>query len=268
MCAYIERLVEKGLSPGTIRNHISAITTHMKLRGWSTHSLRSLKVSNALRAVERNVRHVPRQRSPVSPQLLRRVVMDIGQRDNGPMMCLAIIIMFQAFLRQSNLLPRSVKAFDPTRQLTMSDIKLRPASMDIKVKWSKTQQTFGDTRVTTLHAIPGSSLCPLKSFKAAQHRRGRCRPSAPLIAFPDGNPITLAYLKRAWDDAVSSLGLLPAKYSLHSLRKGGASHCYYKGGAPIHQVMTHGGWKSESVRAYLRPPHSHKTSVHKALLQL
>ena len=268
VCAYIERLVERSYTPGTIRNHISAITTYMSLHSWSTKSIRSLRVVNALKAVDRNIRHVPLQRAPVTPELLRRIVRHMKGRENGPMIVLAILLMFHAFLRQSNLLPRSVRTFDPTRQLTTSDVSVANSTMEITVKWSKTHQTLGDSRVINLHANPRSPLCPVTAYSRTQYIKGRTRPQRPLIAFQDGNPITLGYLKRQWSEVLISLHLSPATYSLHSLRRGGASYCYYQGGASINQVKRHGGWVSDSVRAYLKPPRSFKDSVHRALLDL
>ena len=269
ICAYIERLVEKGLSPGTIRNQISAIKTYMTLKTWSTKSWRSLKVANALKAVDRNVRHVPVQRAPVTPRLLRKILPHIKSQPNGPMMTLAILLMFEAFLRQSNVLPKSVSAFDSTRHLTVLDVRIKAGTMAIKVKWSKTQQTLGDCQVVNLHPLPGSPLCPVAALHRAQHsRKAKVKPSDPLISFTDGNPITLGYIKRAWASALSALNLSPKTYSLHSLRRGGASYCYYEGGASFEQVKRHGGWRTDCVRAYLRPPPQYKDSVHKALQDL
>ena len=110
-------------------------------------------VLNALRAVERNVRHVPLQRAPVTLHFLRCLASLITKMKGGPM--LALPIMFQAFLRQSNLLLRSLKPFDP-----ISDVRVRRQSINLNIKWSKTQQTFGDGRVFTLPAIAGSPPLP------------------------------------------------------------------------------------------------------------
>ena len=263
ICAYIERLVDKYKSPGSIRNNISAIRTHMTLRGWRTKALDSIQVSHALRAVEIAMRHVPCQRLPISPKDLTVVVKNLRRRRHGSMMALAVLIMFQAFLRQSNLFPSRVATFDPTRHLTASDISVNDGSICLAIKWSKTQQTLGDNKSVTLHTLPGSPLCPV----AAYHRATRGKHSSregPLIRFDDGNPITTGFMKRESDRALREASLSPKRYSLHSLRRGGASYVYYKG-ASLSDVTRHGGWRSESVRAYLKPPPAFKDTVHNAL---
>ena len=267
ICAYIEYMVEKTFSPGTIRNNISHIKTYMRLRSRSTKSLRSLKVAIALRAVDIHIRHVPQQRPPVTPEVLRGVIRVIRQRTNGPMMCLDLILMYEGFLRQSNVLPPSVKKFDPTRHMTVADVQCNDTHLVVKIKWSKTHQTLGDSQVVNLYKIPGSLLCPVAAFVSAyQHQKGHTSTS-PLIAFRDGNPITLGYMKRHFESALSVMDIPPTEFSLHSLRRGGASYTYYKG-ADMHDVMRHGGWRSESVRAYLRPPPNFTDTVHRALQQL
>ena len=184
------------------------------------------------------------------------------------MVVLAIILMFQAFLRQSNLLPHSVALFDKTRQITVGDITDNGDQITIKVKWTKTQQVMGDRQVINLYAIPGSPLCPVSAYRRAQKGRHQVPLSAPLLSFEDGNPITLGYVKRVWGGTLKLLGYSPEEYSLHSLRRGGASFCRYQHQAELIDVKRHGGWRSDCVRAYLKPPPRYRDSVHRALSRL
>ena len=50
-----------------------------------------------------------------------------------------------------------------------------------------------------------------------------------------------------------------------SLRRGGASYAYHSGGAAIQDIMSHGTWASDAVRAYLIPGKGQLTSAHKAI---
>ena len=267
ICAFIERLAEMYKSPSTIRNNISAVKTYMAIRGRSVKPFENILVKNALRAVDIQVRHVPRQRLPITPAQLSVIISIIIKRRNGNMMALALIIMFQAFLRQSNIFPRTVASFDATRHITFSDISRNKSSITIAVKWSKTQQKLGEHQNITLHALPGSPLCPVTAYDRAMKTRQRATTEAPLITFNDGNPITTGYIKREWARALTAASLPPHMYSLHSLRRGGASFTYYKGGASLSDVIRHGGWSksSQCVRAYLKPPAMYKDTVHRAL---
>ena len=268
VCAYIERMVELGCAPGTIRNNISLIRSHLRLKSQNVRAFNSVLVTNAIRAVEMDIRHVKRQKDPVTPQILKSVIKQLSGQPNAQMITLALILMFEAFLRQSNLLPRSVSLFDKTRHMTLGDVADNGKCVTINIKWSKTQQAFGDHQVVNLYAILGSPLCPVTAYRKALRVHPRPRPSAPLISFTDGNPITLGYVKRVWGDALEAIKLSPKTYSLHSLRRGGASFCHFKQGAKLHDVKRHGGWRSDCVRAYLRPPPAHKDSVHLALAHL
>ena len=239
----------------------------MRLNSRSTQSLNSLRVRNALKAVEIAIRHVPRQSATVSPKTLKRAVLFISKRPHGGMLKLAILLMFHAFLRQSCLLPRTVKSYDHTRQLTVNDVSIHQSDIRINLKWSKTQQKMGDCRTITLHSLPGSVVCPVRAARAScqPHHPGGTRP---LIAFPDGNPMTTGYVKREWKAALKAVGEDPNDHTLHGLRRSGASHVYYSCGASLMDVKKHGGWRSECIRAYLRAPPGHKDTVQRALTTL
>ena len=265
MGAYIERLVDKYKSPSTIRNNISAVRTYMASRGWSTKVLDTVRVQNALRAVDIQMRHVPAQRRPISPAQLLPVIGHLSSRRHGSMMVLAVILMFQAFLRQSNLFPSTVAGFDPTRQMTVGDIMANGTNITLAIKWSKTQQKFGDHQSITLHALPSSPLCPMAAYNKAARVRRTNAPNSPLITFVDGNSITTGFMKKEWNQALAAVSLPPAHYSLHSLRRGGATFSYFQGGDTLYDVQRHGGWRSDSIRAYLKPPSTFKDSVHRAL---
>ena len=76
-CWYIEFLAAKNLTPGTISNHVSHLRTYYKLAGLDTSPLHHYRVSLALRAISTNVRHTPKSKDEVTPDLLRSIVAHI-----------------------------------------------------------------------------------------------------------------------------------------------------------------------------------------------
>ena len=48
------------------------------------------------------------------------------------------LVAFCSFLRVSNLLPHSIKSFDPTRLLAIGDLFFSQDGVTILIKWSKT----------------------------------------------------------------------------------------------------------------------------------
>jgi hypothetical protein len=69
--------------------------------------------------------------------------------------------------RKSNLVPNSVKSFNPNKQLCRSNIEINSKKIYIlliNTSWSKTIQ-FGELNlVVPLISIPDSPLCPVKAY--------------------------------------------------------------------------------------------------------
>ena len=66
--------------------------------------------------------------------------------------------------RKSNLVPVSVKKFDPSKQLCRKNITVHRDYLVIKMLWSETIQ-FGDRKLEIpLVKIPNSPFCPYQSY--------------------------------------------------------------------------------------------------------
>jgi hypothetical protein len=64
---------------------------------------------------------------------------------------------------------------------------------------------------------------------------------------------------------VQQLKLPPNTYTLHSLRRGGATLCHEMG-LPIEQIKSHGTWASDAVWTYINPSTSAiSTAMSKAI---
>lgn len=165
------------------------------------------------------------------------------------------------FLRQSNLAPRTKRTFDSTRHLVRSDVVIEPDAIIINIKWSKTKQ--GPTASSVAAPSMGEpDLCPVRAFQdMIVHAPGN-GPKHPLFAFTDGTPMPLSYINRAWNEALLRLGLPKRQYTLHSLRRGGATSSFVGGAASVDQIMAHGTWSSNAVNCYL-PNDPRRSEVYK-----
>ena len=67
-------------------------------------------------------------------------------------------------LRKSNVMPESIKSFDPRKQLIRKDIQVHDNMLIVNIKWSKTQQ-FGHHRQISIAAMPSNILCPVTAYK-------------------------------------------------------------------------------------------------------
>ena len=102
---------------------------------------------------------------------------------------------------------------------------------------------------TDIHTIPilgQSLLCPYKALKQLlQHSRGE--PNDPLFTVPRShgvvhltNSITCRHLH-----TVSQTLFVSPPLKFHDFRRSGATWAFHNG-VPLHQIMHHGTWKSDS----------------------
>ena len=217
-----------------------------------------------MRAVSMSLRHTPKSKPPVDPQVLRRALAHSGILQYPLQIRLAVLIMFIGFLRQSSLAPPSGAKFDATRHLTPADITPSDRGLLLTLKWSKTIQKAADAKVILLPPTEDKSVCPVTAYHA-YITATRPPQDGPLLIFPDGKSLTTRYILKQWNALLKAAGLPQGGYSLHGLRKGGASFAYNTHHADLNDVMTQGTWRSLAVRDYIRPQDGQVNSVHKAL---
>ena len=73
-------------------------------------------------------------------------------------------MMYFLMARKSNLLPNSIRSFDPSKQLLRRDIQIFDDMLIVHFKWSKTRQ-FGHSREVPLTDMPGNCLFPVSAYK-------------------------------------------------------------------------------------------------------
>ena len=248
---------------------MSHLRTYYRLAGLRDAPLHHYRVSLALKAVSTTIRHNPDTKLPVTPAILKQVISHLPP---GPLFLpvkLALLIMYMGFLRQSSVAPPTVKAFDSTRHLTWADITDTPKGLSLTLKWSKTIQKSQDAKRLLLPPTQDNTLCPVRTFRQLKASIGAPRlPSSPLLTFEDKRPITVRVVARIWTQAIKDAGLSPTAYSLHSLRRGGASYTYNDAKATLNDVMHQGTWRSAAVRAYIKPQEHSYNSVHHALMRI
>lgn len=123
--------------------------------------------------------------------------------------------------------------------------------------WSKTQQQVTIGRWLPLPRIRNSELCPHTAVCALLKASPTPSPLQPLLCFHDGNPMPASYIARQFRLALAWAGLGPAKYTLHSLRRGGVQFLE-KAGVQLPKLAAHGGPKSSAIYQYVHRPHVHQ----------
>ena len=253
--AFIQYLTTAMTSPASIRNTISSLSSAYKRLGWDPTPFTGHFVQAALKSIDVNSRYEPIQKEAIAPDQLDSILaMVLAATGDYSLVCL-LSFGFSGFFRQSNMALSSAKVFDPTRQFTRADVSPGVQGLTVKVKWTKTLQRYQEATSVFLPAISGRHLCPVLTFRNMVIRVPTTAPTQPLFCHPGGEPLTLPYVTRQWKRALTTLGLDQAKFSLHSLRRGGASAVWATGLVSPTDIMRHGTWASDSWRAYShRPP--------------
>lgn len=220
--------------------------------GLSDQPFEAFRVKNALKSIDKNVRHQPSPSRPVSPALLKQVIRVVRCLPEGPTLAAAYIILFHTFLRQSNIAAPTSADFDASRQLTRADIIIGRGHLTVIHKWSKSHQSASHRAQVIIPEVPGSILCPKQALIQMLQQSPTRYPAQPLLVFRDSNHMPATYLRRVWNTVIIVTGTpQPEKYTLHGLRRGAASHVYQSDPTSREDIKRHGLWKSDVVDTYL-----------------
>jgi hypothetical protein len=262
---YLEYLTQNLRSPNSVRNYFSAISYLHKHLGLQCAALQSHPVLMMLRAIDNTLRSPVIPKQPVSIALLLKMVQLCNQLGTwGLVLKCALLFCFFGFLRQSNVAPRSAQLFDHTRDTLRSDIQITSQGLIVRLKWTKTHQGSQQPVFIPLPQIQGSSLCPTRAFRQMCAAFPSSTTHTPLLIYsPPGSPhavVTTRMLAQTFHQLTTRLRLPPSTYTLHSLRRGGATLCHSLG-VSLEQIQQHGTWTSGAVWSYLNPHHSQKAHL-------
>jgi hypothetical protein len=167
-----------------------------------------------------------------------------------------MILMFLAFLRESEVVALSF--FDVwVERIDGSEV------LFIFVEKAKNdQKRRGHTIV--VEACQSSCICAVKWFKL------HCSVRRSKLAVFHSSSLAPNRLSSSAPNSVikrllSSIGVDPAPYGSHSLRRGGVSAAS-QAGVSIHVLARHGNWKSDAVFMYVSDSFAQKLSVGNAIL--
>ena len=98
-------------------------------------------------------------------------------------------------------------------------------------------------------------------------------PNEPLLVFPPHKggekpkTVTVRWLAAMMRFLLTEVGADSSVYSLHSLRRGGATQAY-QAGVDFLSIKRHGKWHSEAFWAYVTAPKAENSKVAKAFQSL
>lgn len=256
LCMYAEFLARSFTSPRAIRNYISGIRLLHKYISVKCEALHSFQLDLVLRGIELSTRHIPNRKLPMTREILTSLVSLCDHlHRTGLAIKVALLFGYFGFLRQSNLAPKTIASFDPSRHTCRGDVLFQPPGLVILLKWSKTIQRGEKVHLIPLPAIPGSPLCPHAAYVSMLRAFPTMSQHDPLLQIrrPGSrriSPLTSEALSRAFKSLMECLGHNPHDYSLHSLRAGGATAAYHAG-VDTERIKRHGTWRSDCFWSYV-----------------
>ncbi len=253
ICMYVEFLTRTFTSPRSIRNYVSGVRLLHKYLGQTPASLYSFQLDLMLRALDITMFHTPLRRQPIDLDLLQKICdkCDVFGILGKVVKC-AFIFGFFGFLRQSNLAPRTALGFDRRRHTCRGDVLPHSPGLVLLLKWTKTKQNGHSPSLIPLPDLHGHPLCPVACW-LDMCRTIPAPPNAPLFVLKTTDShriLTIVQLGYILKQLIASLGLNPEHFSLHSLRRGGATSCY-NAGVELNAIRHHGTWQSDAFWTYI-----------------
>ena len=269
---YIAYLTHRLSSAQSVANYVSGVRLLHKLVGVDAPALRAHDVHLMMRSVKLHLRRPEHRRLPFTPDHIDQLcgLCDV-MGDVGTVMKVAILFGYYGMLRQSNLAPRSQRSFDHSRHTCRGDVMLQPPGIVILVKWAKTIQSFDRLPLIPIPALPGSPHDPVRAFSAMLTLRPTSSANDPLLMLPGRRPprhiVTIDQLRRILIIMLECLFLDTRHYSLHSLRRAGATAAH-AAGVKLLDIKRHGCWESDAVFRYITSSSVAESPVAAALASL
>lgn len=247
---YAVHMKESGLSVGTIKGRLAALTFASKSLGY-TECLNDFRVKKMLEGWRREEGPRKDPGKPLSPAILkglfqqwRAVCMSEYERF---LFHAASLIAFFGALRISKLVASSKsdlsgKAFD------RDDVSVSSDQVHILIRSSKTDQS-GKGRSLVLNTCDIAELCPVKAL--TQFLSVRKTGKGVLFCHVDGSPLTRYQFWVVTAKALRNLGQEGIKSGMHSFRIGAASSAAAMGYS-VPRIQELGHWRSGAFRRYIR----------------
>ncbi len=259
MC-YLEFLANKLKSPKSIVNYWAAVKLFHATVKSSFQNQEDIQVQHMLRAITLTKRHVSEQKLPLTKLHIQQMCNILDRMGPvGVVLKCAVLFGFYAFLRASNLCPESLRSYDTTRHFARRDVKVQAEGIVIALKWAKNLQTSLQPQAVPIPQVQPSEVDPVATFQrmckmvpAAQHQ--------PLFMLPNNQILTVNKFRDTFKWLCQKINIDSTKFSLHSLRRGGAT-CAHRQGADPMDIQRQGAWASATFWNYVASKPPHESSV-------
>ena len=245
---FMEYLNQNGQSVGSIRNFIAGIVSYSKWVFLCTEIFSHHRVSLMFKALTKSIPKKPRLPVVFQTNHIFGILRECEKFPYAQIYRTLYIFANLGFLRISNCVPTSKNNFSVIKHLCRGDVLLRPDSVLLVLKWSKTLQSLQQGTYLVLPKLKNALICPWHNFMEL------CR------LFPVAKNcscfasqffmVTESNLRKHLAKVLRNLGLDAKQYSFHTFRRSGATLAYNLD-IPMDEIKRHGTWRSDAVQSYI-----------------
>jgi len=247
----------------SVRQYLNIVRIIHLSQGLPNPLEKNFALHSILKGIDRVRGQVPKQKLPITPQLLRMFYdkLDFSCKLDITFYATCVVGFF-TFFRKSTLLSPSLAKHDYKIHLCRGDVSFSNEGICITVRHSKTIQCHERVIRVPLLPSPGK-LCPVRALCKMWSLAPNLPQTAPLFSFIErGRVRCLEY--HVFVDRLRQLvalcGLNPEDYSGHSLRRGGCTWAWQHGASP-QIIMSQGDWRSCSWLRYVYVDFSSRVQV-------
>lgn len=252
-CSYIEYIAAHSPAPSTVKNKISQVRVFLYLCDADASGFNHTRTARALDALERDKSHTPNVKQPIDAMVLSAALMDVSNSRLGTVVKAAMLLLYYGALRQSELLPRTLKAWSIDIQPARRDIAINEQFVTLFIKTGKNLSKVGQFREVVMFRAEEEIFCPVRVTREAMELGLNCTSLDPILVFPGTkDPITAPFVTRCLHNALRNIGvpdLIPTT-SLHSLRKTAATNAFSQGCSEL-SIKNYGAWSSSAYKQYI-----------------
>ena len=256
LCRYGQYLARNFRSADAVCNYQSGIRTCHALLGLQVPDIQDRQMQMFIKGLKRILVHAVKQAEPVTPELLLRLSKVVNYQDDVEMVAwVAVLLGFYMFMRKSNLVPPTMDTYNIQEQFCRADLNITDidSAMMVEVRWSKTLQF--KQKILRFPVLPAKNkaICPV-FWTLHMINRIQVEPTDPAFAIKIKNQVLalsanqLIYRLRKWLILLGNVD--PTLYSLHSLRRGGATFAY-RCNIEGEMIRTLGSWSSDAYKRYI-----------------
>lgn len=156
---------------------------------------------------------------------------------------------FYGFMRPGEF-TTACQRFDPSGDLTLSDVSFSPHLFTVFLKHSKTDSLGAGATITLSRS--NSNYCPFTSMVRFLKVRPCRHKLSPLFVLPDGIPMSKEWFRIHLAAVLWECGLSAQLFTGHSFRIGAATSAA-RCGIPTSSIKSLGRWSSLAFESYIRP---------------